>query len=116
MYVDVKVPSIVPLITTNKQMIDLTEFFANHPVQFVDVAFHPQTKNTAVVLSNDMDGAAYIINRDGVIVKQDECGFDSWTMIPSAKEYLDVFVRYCDEDFQVHLFNKHYEQLKTRNN
>lgn len=90
--------------------INLTELIADHPIEYVDVAFHSQTKNIAVVISDDMDGAAYIINRDGVIVKQDACGFDSWTMIPSAEEYLDVFVNYCDEDFQIHLFNKHYDK------
>ena len=93
--------------------INITELFPDIAVENLDLAYDPETKNASVVISNDLDGAAYIINRDGVIVKEDECGFDSWSMIPSAQEYLDVFVRYCDEHFQVKLFDKHYEQLSN---
>jgi len=92
--------------------IKLSELIPNHTVENADVAFNAETRNMSVVINDDLDGAAYIINRDGVIVKSDKCGFDSWCAIIKASEYLTTFERYADEDHFIALekLNEHHRK------
>ena len=75
----------------------------DHSPEFVDLSYDNDTQNMAIVLHDGLDGAAYIINKDGVVVKADQCGFNSWVAIPDAIEYLAAFIRFADEDFPIAL-------------
>ena len=81
-------------------------------VSDIDLEYNKETKNGCVVISDGLDGTAYILNKDGIVVKEDECGFNSWCTIIVASEYLSTYERYGDEDHFIALekLNEHHKE------
>jgi len=77
----------------------------------IDTFYNPETKNAAIVVSDGLNAKATIINKDGVIVKQEDCGFNHWSVIIVAAEYLSTFERYCDQMHEIAL-----EKLNEKSN
>lgn len=84
--------------------IDLTEYLNKTNI---DIKFNSETGNSSLVISDKEGnkGTAYIINKQGKVVKEDKCGSTEWSIVPSSQDYLYIFERYCDLDFHSYLLN-----------